>query len=96
LSDICEVAVVKTGSEGSWIRSGTEIYKIGTEKVNVADTTGAGDLYAAGFLYGYSTGKSLEICGRYGSLVAGKVIEILGARISSEKWEEIRHQISLI
>jgi sugar/nucleoside kinase (ribokinase family) len=96
LSDSCEVAVVKTGAEGSWVKSGSEIFKIGPEKVDVTDTTGAGDLYASGFLYGYASGKSLETCGRYGSFLAGKVIGIVGARISTEKWEEIKRQINLI
>ena len=96
LADLCEIAVVKAGSDGSWVRSGSEIFKIGTDKVKVVDTTGAGDLYASGFLYGYASGKSLEICGHYGSVAAGKVIEVLGARLDADKWMEIRKQISLI
>jgi len=86
LSQLCEVAVVKVGSEGSWVKRGEEIIKIGTAKVSLKDTTGAGDLYAAGFLYGYSRGKNLEICGQYGSLLAGNVIEIVGARMGHDKW----------
>ena len=54
ISQFCEIAVVKVGSEGSWIKRGEEIIKIGAAKVNLKDTTGAGDLYASGFLYGYS------------------------------------------
>jgi sugar/nucleoside kinase (ribokinase family) len=96
LADLCEIAVVKTGGEGSWVKSGSEIHRIGTDKVKVLDTTGAGDLYASGFLYGYASGKSLEICGHYGSLVAGKVIEVLGARLDADKWQEVRKQITLI
>jgi sugar/nucleoside kinase (ribokinase family) len=96
LSKICEVAIVKVGSEGSWIKSGSEIIKIGTSAVNVKDTTGAGDLYAAGFLYGYSINKNLELCGQYGSLLAGKVIEILGARMDNNRWQEIQTLISEI
>ena len=44
------------------------------------DTTGAGDLYAAGFLYGYTRGEDLERCGRLGSLCAGQVVTQLGPR----------------
>lgn len=94
ISKKCEIAVVKVGSEGSWIQKGDEIIKIGTAKVNLKDTTGAGDLYAAGFLYGYSRNCNLEICGQYGALLAGKVIEILGARLDDNKWFEIRRLIS--
>jgi sugar/nucleoside kinase (ribokinase family) len=89
ISKECEVAVIKIGSEGSWIQKGSEIIKIGTAKVSLKDTTGAGDLYAAGFLYGYSMNKDLEVCGQYGSVIAGKVIEILGARIDNEGWHAI-------
>jgi sugar/nucleoside kinase (ribokinase family) len=90
ISEFCEIAVVKAGSDGSWIKRGDEIVRIMAAPVNLLDTTGAGDLYASGFLYGYSLGKSLEICGQYGSILAGNVIEILGARMDQEKWKEIR------
>jgi sugar/nucleoside kinase (ribokinase family) len=96
ISKQCNIAVIKVGSEGSWIRRGSEIIKIGTPKVNLKDTTGAGDLYAAGFLFGYSRNCDLEICGQYGSLLAGKVIEILGARIDDSRWDEIRKLIKEI
>jgi sugar/nucleoside kinase (ribokinase family) len=90
LSQSCEVAVVKVGSEGSWVKSGEEIIKIGTEQVNLKDTTGAGDLYAAGFLYGYANNLDLGKCGLLGSLMAGKVIEIVGARMAEEEFDKIK------
>jgi len=96
ISKECEIAVIKIGSEGSWIKRGSEIIKIGTAKVNLKDTTGAGDLYAAGFLYGYAMNKNLEVCGQYGSMIAGKVIETLGARIDNKGWHEIETEISEI
>jgi sugar/nucleoside kinase (ribokinase family) len=96
ISKVCDIAVIKVGREGSWIQRGSEIIKIGTPEVNLKDTTGAGDLYAAGFLYGYSRNCDLEICGLYGSLVAGKVIEILGARMDDNKWDEIMRLIKEI
>ena len=89
LSGLCDVAVIKVGSEGSMVKKGNEIVKIGTIPVNCVDTTGAGDLYASGFLYGYSQGMSLKECGRYGSVLAGHVIEIVGARMDEHRWKKI-------
>jgi sugar/nucleoside kinase (ribokinase family) len=90
LSELCEIAVVKVGAEGSWIKRGEEVVKIGILPVNCVDTTGAGDLYASGFLFGLATDQSLEKCGLYGATLAGKVIEIIGARLSADKWDEIK------
>ena len=94
ISKICEVAVIKVGGEGSWIKRDSEVIKIGTVDVDVKDTTGAGDLYAAGFLYGYSRNKNLEICGQYGALMAGNVIEVLGAKMDNERWHKMKTVIS--
>ena len=63
LSEICDIAVIKVGKEGSLIKRSEEVIKIGTIDVECIDTTGAGDLYASGFLYGYANGLSLEKCG---------------------------------
>lgn len=60
------------------------------------DTTGAGDLYASGFLYGVAGEEPLEHCGLYGAILSGKVIEISGARLTSEKLAEARILISEI
>lgn len=94
LGNFCEVVIIKTGGEGSLIKRGSEIIKIEAAKVNLKDTTGAGDLYAAGFLYGYSKGSDLDTCGIYGSIIAGKVIEIVGARMHQEMWKEINSLIA--
>ena len=95
ISKICEMAVVKVGSEGSWIKRGRKSLR-SEQQSNLKDTTGAGDLYAAGFLYGYAMNKNLEVCGQYGSIIAGKVIEILGARMDDQRWNEIETEISEI
>jgi sugar/nucleoside kinase (ribokinase family) len=96
LSGLCEVAIVKVGSEGSWIKRGEEVIKIGASKVNLKDTTGAGDLYASGFLYGYANAIALEKCGQMGSLLAAHVIEILGARLDLPRWMKIKDAIKSI
>jgi sugar/nucleoside kinase (ribokinase family) len=96
LSELCETAVVKIGSEGSWIKRGEEVIKIGTIPVTLKDTTGAGDLYASGFLYGIAINDTLENCGLYGAILSGKVIEIPGARLDHTKWGEIKRMIAEI
>ena len=89
LANLVQIAVVKVGSDGSWIRSGEDIVKIDVTPVKSIDTTGAGDQYAAGFLHGYINKLSLEQCGKIGSLLAGKVIGNYGARISETLWDEV-------
>ncbi len=93
IASLCDIAVVKTGAGGSWIRQGDEVIKVDALNVRPVDTTGAGDLYAAGFFYGYSKGYSLDKCGTFGSILAGKVIEVVGARMPEEKWEEARRLV---
>jgi sugar/nucleoside kinase (ribokinase family) len=89
ISDICEVAVVKAGKDGSWIKRGEEIIRVGTGKVKVRDTTGAGDLYASGFLFGYANNMDLGTCGAIGSLLAGRVIGKIGARMDRDEFKEL-------
>jgi len=89
ISAICDIAVIKIGKDGSLIKRGEEVIRIGTRPVQCVDTTGAGDLYASGFLYGYADGLSLEKCGLYGSVLAGHVIEIVGARMDEHRWKKI-------
>lgn len=96
ISQKCSIAVVKVGAEGSWIKRNDEVIKVDALKSKPVDTTGAGDLYAAGFLYGYSHGFSLDKCGVFGSILAGKVIEVVGARMSPQKWAEAKEQINMI
>ncbi len=93
LSEACEVVILKLGAEGSWIRKGEEMIKISALPVKCNDTTGAGDLYAAGFPVWLCKGLNLETCGIIGSFMAGKVIEIIGARMNREQFAEIKKYI---
>ena len=86
----CEIAIVKIGSKGSLIKSGTEYFTIDPIKANSVDTTGAGDLFASGFLYGLCNKMPLDKCGAIGSLCAGKVIEVIGAKMEDSTWDEIK------
>lgn len=94
IAEMCEIAVVKIGKEGSMIKKGPEVIKVGIIDAELVDTTGAGDLYAAGFIYGMATDQNLENCGQYGSILSGNVIEHYGARIKAEKWPKIKNIIS--
>jgi sugar/nucleoside kinase (ribokinase family) len=96
LADLCDIAVVKVGSQGSLIQQQGMRYKVDAVKVEVRDTTGAGDLYASGFLYGLSENLSPEQCGAIGSMLAGSVIEEMGAKISPDKWEDLKAKIAAI
>jgi sugar/nucleoside kinase (ribokinase family) len=94
LAEKCKIAVVKIGKDGSLVRRSNEIVRIDPLPVTCIDTTGAGDLYAAGFLYGYANAFPLHICGAIGSLLAGNVIGIIGARIPENQWPSIRREIN--
>ncbi len=77
----CDLAVVTRSDKGSVIIGRHETIEVKAEPVaNVVDTTGAGDLYAAGFLYGYTRKKTLAECGRIGSIAAAEIIAQVGAR----------------
>lgn len=84
-----EIAIVKVGEKGSWIQKGSDKYFVPALKVNCVDTTGAGDLYASGFLYGLIKGLSLTECGQIGTLLAGNVIQVMGPKMDDTKWEEL-------
>ncbi|HUF32157.1 MAG TPA: adenosine kinase [Acidimicrobiales bacterium] len=80
-ADTCRTVVVTRSAEGSTVIVGGERHDIEADPVaKVVDTTGAGDLYAAGFLYGHTRGMEPQRCGRLGSMAAAEVISHLGAR----------------
>jgi sugar/nucleoside kinase (ribokinase family) len=79
--DDLAIAAITCGADGSVIATADGMVRVPAEPVaKVLDTTGAGDLYAAGFLYGYTSGASLPECGRLGSIAAAEVISHVGPR----------------
>lgn len=81
----CKIVVTTRSEKGSIIASGNETAEVAAEPVaKVVDTTGAGDLYAAGFLYGLARGKSLAESGRLGAIAAAEVISHYGPRPQKE------------
>jgi sugar/nucleoside kinase (ribokinase family) len=96
LAELCEIAVVKVGKEGSLIRKGKDQISIGVIDVNSIDTTGAGDLYASGFLYGMAQGFPLDKCGRIGAILAGKVIEVIGPKMDEAQWLKVKQMVNKV
>ena len=79
--DLCPIAAVTRSEHGSVVVAGGETHEVAAAPVDeVVDTTGAGDLYAAGFLFGLTHGEPLARCGELGSLCAAEVISHVGAR----------------
>jgi sugar/nucleoside kinase (ribokinase family) len=92
LSGLVDIAVVKLGKRGSLIGSRGAITRIPAsgDGTPVLDTTGAGDLWASGFLYGLLRGLSLEESGRLGSACGYEVCRVIGAAIPDEGWKRIK------
>jgi len=90
----CDIAVVKIGKRGSLVKYENSVYSIapvGEEKAK--DTTGAGDLWASGFLYGIINDLPIEKAGFIGSLCGYEVCRVLGAHIPDERWDAILKEI---
>ncbi len=93
LSELVEVSLVTLGKEGALIGSHGHFYSVPAEGGKPVDTTGAGDNFAAGFLYGQSIGASLLQSARIGSMLAGYVIDVVGPEIPYDKWEQIKLKV---
>lgn len=96
IAELCSIAIVKLGAQGSLIKTGNRVIRIDAIPAKSIDTTGAGDIYAAGFLYALAENLDLEIAGKIGSLLAGNVVEVMGAKIPEETWERLIPQIELL
>ena len=93
IAEKVEIAVVKVGKNGSLIKRGNEVVQIGCNKIDVVDTTGAGDMYAAGFLYGLINDYDLESCGIIGNHLAESIIQVIGAKMDEERWEMFKKNL---
>jgi len=91
---LCEIAVVKIGKEGSLVKKGDTLFSVDSINANSVDTTGAGDLYASGFLFGLIRGLPLDICGKTGSILAGKTIEVIGPKMNEDGWVKVRNLVN--
>lgn len=90
LAGICETAVVKLGAKGSAVMHKGEKTFVESFGNKPVDTTGAGDYYAGGFMYGMLQGWDMARCAKAGTLLAGHVIGNIGATLPEAEWEEVR------
>lgn len=93
IAEHCKIAVVKIGKDGSMLKSGDEYHYIPAWPAATIDATGAGDTYAAGFLYAHSMGMPLKVCGEIGSIIAAKVVEVVGTKIDIPRWKAAKKEI---
>ncbi len=96
IARLCDIAIVKTGKNGSLVAGGDKILTINPVLAHAIDTTGAGDSYSAGFIYGLSRGLTLRQCGDIASLVAAKAVEVMGAKIPEEEWPELLQKVKAV
>lgn len=95
LQNHCDIAVVKLGKKGSLIGQGDTLSEIAPVTLdNALDTTAAGDFWAAGFLYGWLTGKNMACAGSYGSILGAEVVQVLGTHLSEERWNTISQRFA--
>ena len=97
LSRLCHIAIVKKGAQGACVASGNEWQAVPAEKVDkVLDTTGAGDYFSAGFLYGYVHNMSLKDSIRVGGILSGEIIRVIGTTLHTADWQRILERISTL
>ena len=90
LSKYCDVAIVKVGKEGSWIKKEGQVTRVEAQLTEARDTTGAGDIYASGVLYGLLNGYTPAQCGDLASFLSARMVEHIGAKLPDEVWEEVQ------
>lgn len=89
IASMCDIGVVKVGAKGSYVQRDDQMVRIDPIPATVIDTTGAGDLWAGGFMAGYAKGEPLERCAKTGAIVAANIIEVLGAKMDEGRWQKI-------
>ena len=94
LADYCDIAAVKVGAHGSYIAQGDAVTKIEPmHAAKVIDTTGAGDLWAAGFLHGWSQQRELAEAAKIGSILGSAVVQVQGSVLPPQVWEDVMSAI---
>ncbi|MDB2414322.1 adenosine kinase [Rickettsiales bacterium] len=92
ISNLCQIAAITLGPKGAIILEGSKQEDISAvSNLNVVDTTGAGDLFAAGFLFALTQGKDVKTCGKFGVLSASEIIQHMGARPETNLSEYVKN-----
>jgi sugar/nucleoside kinase (ribokinase family) len=90
LAEGCETVAIKFGAAGALLHNTQETCRVSAIPVeNVVDTTGAGDLWAAGFLFGHINGYSLKQCGEFGAVLGAAVVQQEGGSVPEDQWDLI-------
>lgn len=93
LQKIVDTVVILIGKDGCYVGSKGTTSHFGTTPADMVDSTGAGDLFASGFIYGYLKGLSHQESAQIGNLLGGAVVEEVGAEISDDRWEMLLNKI---
>ncbi|MCK5537332.1 MAG: adenosine kinase [Bacteroidales bacterium] len=96
IAGMVDLAIVKLGAKGSMAKYKGEKFIASATHVNPMDTTGAGDLFASGFLYAFINGKPIDKALQTGAILGGKVIEVMGPKMSDDVWDEIKSMIATV
>ncbi|MFN0064620.1 MAG: adenosine kinase [Chlamydiales bacterium] len=94
MAELTEVSVVLLGERGCLVGKGKQKFYHRVQPIVPVDTTGAGDLFASGFLHAYLQNAPLEVCAELGSMLGGAVIQEYGSIIPSHKFSEICRDLS--
>lgn len=93
LKSFCEIVVVSMNVDGCWIGNNQDLIHCDAYPVKALDSTGAGDVFAAGFLHGYLTGQPLVKCAHYGALIGAEVVQVFGTELPEATWDKLRKEI---
>jgi len=90
VANFCDISVVTVGENGCYTNQGSAQWKCPALSVEAIDTIGAGDLFISGFLHGFLTKEPVSTCACWGTLLASRVVQVLGAEIPNDQWDVIR------
>ena len=90
LGRMCETVVVTAGNEGCFVCQNGEMYHGECSPVVAADTTGAGDFFAGGYLYSWLQNRQISECVHTGNRFASAVVQVIGTNLPAEQWSQIR------
>jgi len=97
LAERVSTVILKGGAKGSWVKQKDCFIHVPVYKqIEPADTTAAGDYYAAGYFYGMISGANPEKCAKLGTMLSYYVIQVIGTKLSDETWTEIREKAKAI